>query len=170
MKLIHFCSLTVTILIFGNLTFKLHFLKVFVEQLSELLDHVNFSNYSFGRYLRLREDIDKHEGGLDPFSRGHENFGFRQSVTRITYREWAPGAKSAALIGDFNNWNPNAAVMTPNEFGVWEIFLPNNADGSPPIPHGSRVKVCLCRWFATNSSSRKNEQEEVYSIKIVDYG
>lgn len=28
-----------------------------------------------------------------------------------------------------------------NEFGVWEIFLPNNADGSPAIPHGSRVKV-----------------------------
>lgn len=28
-----------------------------------------------------------------------------------------------------------------NEFGVWEVFLPNNADGSSPIPHGSRVKV-----------------------------
>jgi hypothetical protein len=28
-----------------------------------------------------------------------------------------------------------------NEYGVWEIFLPNNADGSPAIPHGSRVKV-----------------------------
>ncbi|XLR22676.1 hypothetical protein S83_050576, partial [Arachis hypogaea] len=106
-----------------------------------LLTHRDHLDFRFGRYLRLREDIDKHEGGLDPFSRGHENFGFRQSVTRITYREWAPGAKSAALIGDFNNWNPNAAVMTPNEFGVWEIFLPNNADGSPPIPHGSRVKV-----------------------------
>ncbi|XLR33406.1 hypothetical protein S83_061306 [Arachis hypogaea] len=117
-----------------------------------LLTHRDHLDFRFGRYLRLREDIDKHEGGLDPFSRGHENFGFRQSVTGITYREWAPGAKSAALIGDFNNWNPNAAVMTPNEFGVSEIFLPNNADGSPPIPHGSQVKVCLCRWFATNSS------------------
>uniref|UniRef100_A0A2P2M6Q6 1 4-alpha-glucan-branching enzyme 1ic/amyloplastic isoform X2 n=2 Tax=Rhizophora mucronata TaxID=61149 RepID=A0A2P2M6Q6_RHIMU len=31
--------------------------------------------------------------------------------------------------------------MTGNEFGVWEVFLPNNADGSPPIPHGSRVKI-----------------------------
>ncbi|KAK9156687.1 hypothetical protein Scep_003261 [Stephania cephalantha] len=48
---------------------------------------------------------------------------------------------SASLIGDFNNWNPNADVMTRNDFGVWEIFLPNNADGSPPIPHGSRVKI-----------------------------
>ncbi|XLT76139.1 hypothetical protein S245_033144 [Arachis hypogaea] len=77
-----------------------------------LLTHHDHLDFCFGRYLRLREDIDKHEGGLDPFSRGHENFGFRQSVTGITYREWTPGAKSAALIGDFNNWNPNAAVIT----------------------------------------------------------
>ncbi|RYR62485.1 hypothetical protein HN51_004797 [Arachis hypogaea] len=97
-----------------------------------LLTHHDHLDFRFGRYLRLREDIDKHEGGLDPFSRCHENFGFRQSVTGITYREWAPKAK--------------------NEFGVSEIFLPNSADGSPLIPHGSRVKVCLCRWFATNSS------------------
>ncbi|KAL1568377.1 1,4-alpha-glucan branching enzyme [Salvia divinorum] len=59
----------------------------------------------------------------------------------ITYREWAPGAKSAALIGDFNNWNSNADVMTCNEFGVWEIILPNNVDGSPAILHGSHVKI-----------------------------
>lgn len=31
--------------------------------------------------------------------------------------------------------------LSQNEFGVWEIFLPNNTDGSPAIPHGSRVKV-----------------------------
>ncbi|PQP97998.1 1 4-alpha-glucan-branching enzyme 1 chloroplastic/amyloplastic isoform X3 [Prunus yedoensis var. nudiflora] len=92
---------------------------------------------SYGQYKRLREEIDKYEGGLEVFSRGYEKFGFTRSAEGITYREWAPGAKSASLIGDFNNWNTNADVMTRNEFGVWEIFLPNNADGSPPIPHGS---------------------------------
>lgn len=38
-----------------------------------------------------------------------------------------------------------------NEFGVWEIFLPNNADGSPAIPHGSRVKVIfidIYLWYS----------------------
>ncbi|XP_057438157.1 1,4-alpha-glucan-branching enzyme 1, chloroplastic/amyloplastic isoform X2 [Lotus japonicus] len=101
-------------------------------------DHLDFR---YAQYKRLREEIDKYEGGLDAFSRGYEKFGFARSATGITYREWAPGAKSAALVGDFNNWNPNADVMTRNEFGVWEIFLPNNADGSPAIPHGSRVKI-----------------------------
>ncbi|KAG4913504.1 hypothetical protein JHK82_054089 [Glycine max] len=235
-----------------------------------LLAHRDHLDFRYGQYKRLCYEIDKHEGGLDTFSRGYEKFGFIRSTwwcicgptaasfqqqarmrmvnkvvgiscaTGITYREWAPGAKltgcdegrfqgrcygvandhdgrcsqicrkeedeivppgtsngsfvslplltsiqkvaglteggedcandedcgaaalrcgflqggdgeetevdsggfgSAALIGDFNNWNPNADVMTRNEFGVWEIFLPNNVDGSPPIPHGSRVKI-----------------------------
>ncbi|KAH6825381.1 starch branching enzyme 2.1 [Perilla frutescens var. hirtella] len=106
-----------------------------------LTNHRQHLDYRYDQYRKLREAIDKNEGGLELFSRGYEKFGFNRSETGITYREWAPGAKSAALIGDFNNWNPNADVMTCNEFGVWEIFLPNNADGSPAIPHGSRVKI-----------------------------
>ncbi|KAL8125642.1 hypothetical protein AgCh_013052 [Apium graveolens] len=106
-----------------------------------LKSHKEHLDYRYGHYKKMREEIDKYEGGLEQFSRGYEKFGFVRSDTGITYREWAPGAKSAALIGDFNNWNPNADVMTRNEFGVWEIFLPNNVDGSPPIPHGSRVKI-----------------------------
>ncbi|KAG6427503.1 hypothetical protein SASPL_111749 [Salvia splendens] len=112
-----------------------------------LSSHCQHLDYSYDQYRKLRASIDKHEGGLEVFSRGYEKFGFVRSETGITYHEWAPGAKvgavhycdklSAALIGDFNNWNAN----TENEFGVWEIFLPNNADGSPVIPHGSHVKI-----------------------------
>ncbi|KAL6841200.1 hypothetical protein ACP4OV_028973 [Aristida adscensionis] len=98
-------------------------------------------DYRYSEYKRMRAAIDQHEGGLDAFSRGYEKMGFTRSAEGITYREWAPGAHSAALVGDFNNWNPNADTMTRNEYGVWEIFLPNNADGSPAIPHGSRVKI-----------------------------
>ncbi|KAK8672161.1 hypothetical protein V6N13_110534 [Hibiscus sabdariffa] len=106
-----------------------------------LLDFRDHIDYRYAQYKRMRKEIDKYEGGLEVFSRGYEKLGFIRSETGITYREWAPGAKSAALIGDFNNWNPNADIMNQNEFGVWEIFLPNNADGLPPIPHGSRVKI-----------------------------
>eukprot|EP00252_Welwitschia_mirabilis_P006854 TRINITY_DN1776_c0_g1_i2.p1 TRINITY_DN1776_c0_g1~~TRINITY_DN1776_c0_g1_i2.p1 ORF type:complete len:853 (-),score=190.68 TRINITY_DN1776_c0_g1_i2:471-3029(-) len=106
-----------------------------------LSNHRDHLEYRFSQYKKMRDLIDKHEGGLEVFSRGFEKLGFSRSEAGITYREWAPGAKWASLIGDFNNWNPNADVMSKNAFGVWEIFLPNNADGSPAIPHGSRVKI-----------------------------
>ncbi|XP_024981033.1 1,4-alpha-glucan-branching enzyme 2-2, chloroplastic/amyloplastic-like isoform X1 [Cynara cardunculus var. scolymus] len=113
-----------------------------IYEIDPLLDrHREHLEYRYSHYKKIREAIDKYEGGLEAFSRGYEKLGFTRSETGITYREWAPGAKSASLIGDFNNWNPNADVMTRDEFGVWEIFLPNNADDSPPIPHGSRVKI-----------------------------
>ncbi|GAQ83898.1 starch branching enzyme 4 [Klebsormidium nitens] len=101
-------------------------------------DHLE---YRYGQYKKWRGEIEKYEGGLEAFSRGYEKLGFTRSGKGITYREWAPGAKWASLIGDFNNWNTNADVMTKNEFGVFEITLPDNADGSPAIPHGSRVKI-----------------------------
>ncbi|KAJ0039598.1 hypothetical protein Pint_27476 [Pistacia integerrima] len=92
--------------------------------------------------IGFRQHLDyRYGGGFELFSRGYEKLGFMHSATGITYREWVLRAKSAALIGDFNNWNPNADIVTRNEFGIWEIFLPNNADGSPPIPHGSRVNI-----------------------------
>ncbi|KAL8154456.1 hypothetical protein V2J09_012216 [Rumex salicifolius] len=108
---------------------------------SLLHDHRGHLDYRFEQYRRMREAIDLHEGGLEEFSRGYEKLGFIRSEKGVTYREWAPGAMSASLIGDFNNWNPGADVMSKNEYGVWEIFLPNDADGSSAIPHGTRVKI-----------------------------
>ncbi|WCJ34364.1 1 4-alpha-glucan-branching enzyme 2-2 chloroplastic/amyloplastic [Euphorbia peplus] len=55
--------------------------------------------------------------------------------------------QSAALIGDFNNWSPNADVMIRNEFGVWEIFLPNNADGSHQLTFSKQSSlIFIARW------------------------
>ncbi|XP_047316567.1 1,4-alpha-glucan-branching enzyme 2-2, chloroplastic/amyloplastic-like [Impatiens glandulifera] len=106
-----------------------------------LKSHRQHLDYRYTQYKKMREAIDRHEGGLAAFASGYEHFGFTRSDTGITFREWAPGAKSAALIGDFNNWNPDANIMTKNDFGVWEVFLPNNSDGLPAILHGSRVKI-----------------------------
>ena len=44
------------------------------------------------------------------------------------YREWAPGAAEAELIGDFNNWQGQA--MQRDEFGTWSITLPDGAAGA----------------------------------------
>ncbi|XP_051139196.1 1,4-alpha-glucan-branching enzyme-like isoform X2 [Andrographis paniculata] len=66
-------------------------------------------------------------------------FGFNRKEGCIVYREWAPAAQEAELIGDFNGWNGSGHKMEKNQFGVWSIKIPD-LDGSPAIPHNSRVK------------------------------
>ncbi|KAL3488875.1 1,4-alpha-glucan-branching enzyme [Aspergillus germanicus] len=87
--------------------------------------------------------VDETEGGLDKFSKGYEKYGFNISKNGdITYREWAPNAVEAALVGDFNNWDNKANIMSKNDFGTWEVTLPAK-DGVPAIPHDSKVKITM---------------------------
>jgi len=85
------------------------------------------------------------EGGLDRFSLGYERFGFVVGGGGISFREYAPGAKSISLIGDFNNWDRNSEPhkLRKEEFGRWHIFLPNRPDGSLAIPHNSKIKLYM---------------------------
>jgi len=61
----------------------------------------------------------------------------------IMYREWAPGAKALYLTGDFNGWNTQSHPAHKDQFGVWNLFLADSADGTPAIPHGSKVKIYM---------------------------
>ncbi|BFZ57957.1 alpha-1,4-glucan branching enzyme [Savitreella phatthalungensis] len=80
--------------------------------------------------------IEKNEGSLDNFSKGYERFGFNIVGDKLIYREWAPNAFKASLIGEFNNWDRDAHPMQRDPYGVFSIELPKHI-----IPHGSKVKV-----------------------------
>ena len=44
--------------------------------------------------------------------------------------------QALCLIGEYNNWQPTDKHWAfKNAFGVWELFLPDNPDGSSAIPH-----------------------------------
>ena len=54
-------------------------------------------------YAKWKATIDSTEGGYDAFSKGFEKFGINIAGDgTITYREWAPNAIEASLIGDFS--------------------------------------------------------------------
>lgn len=58
---------------------------------------------------------------------GFEEFGIIRKDGKTVYREWAPGAIAAQLIGDFNEWT--GTWMERDEFGVFSVTLP---DGEIP--------------------------------------
>ena len=46
-------------------------------------------------------------------------------VRRLLFRVWAPNAPQVSVIGDFNDWDPNANPHGPLfEGGIWEGFIP----------------------------------------------
>lgn len=95
--------------------------------------------YRSKKYLELNALIEKHEGSLKEFAQGYLKFGFNRENDGILYREWAPAAQEAQLIGDFNGWDGSNHKMEKDEFGVWMIKVPDNS-GNSSIPHSSRVK------------------------------
>ncbi|RMJ11381.1 1,4-alpha-glucan-branching enzyme [Fusarium euwallaceae] len=105
-----------------------------------------FSDTLKRRFSKAQEwikTIKDDEGGLEKFSRGTEKFGLNVDANNnIVYREWAPNATEAFLIGDFNNWDRSTHPMKKGPFGVFEITLPAK-DGQPAIPHNSKIKISL---------------------------
>ncbi|KAF2671640.1 glycoside hydrolase [Microthyrium microscopicum] len=97
----------------------------------------------FSKAQKWIKTLDETEGGLEKFSRGYECYGFLvQPNNDILYREWAPNATKAFLIGDFNGWDRHSHEMKKNQFGVFEILIPA-ANGQPAIAHDSKIKISL---------------------------
>ncbi len=98
----------------------------------------------YARYQEALRRIEAQGGLLGPVSQGHRFFGLnrghRNGKPGVWYREWAPAARSLALIGDFNAWDRGAHPLERDTHGTWHLFLPDE-DYAHRLVHGSRVKV-----------------------------
>jgi 1,4-alpha-glucan branching enzyme len=66
--------------------------------------------HKYNVFKQWKESILAHEGGYDKFTKGYEKFGFNILPDKsVVYREWAPDAKEAVLIGDFSK-SPRACL------------------------------------------------------------
>ena len=66
-------------------------------------DHTSHITYRHDLFRKWKDTIESVEGGYDQFTKGYLKFGFNAAPDgSVTYREWAPNAKEAVLIGDFS--------------------------------------------------------------------
>ncbi|KAI7843063.1 hypothetical protein COHA_003235 [Chlorella ohadii] len=96
--------------------------------------HEEHLRYRWQQYRGTKDAILANERSLADFAKGYERYGVVKENGRTVYREWAPGAAEAQLIGDFNGWE--GQPMERDDFGTWSISLPDGA-----IPHGSKIKI-----------------------------
>jgi len=70
-----------------------------------------------GAHLRLWERLGANRVTLD-------------GVNGVAFAVWAPNARRASVVGDFNDWDGRRHPMRFRvEVGVWEIFIPELGDG-----------------------------------------
>ncbi len=68
-----------------------------------LKDCVPAVGHRYDVFKKWKDNLLEHEGGYDKFSKGYEKFRLNVNEKgEITYREWAPNAVEAVLIGDFS--------------------------------------------------------------------
>lgn len=96
-------------------------------------------------FLRTCRLICATEGSLHNFCfrNGLDHFGLVPCRGGIWYREWAPAAEAASLVGDFNGWDMQRHPCVKDDSGVFFVFVPDRSDGSNALQAGSRYKVAL---------------------------
>lgn len=68
----------------------------------------------YDQFVKWKQDILSSEGGYDSFSKGYNKFGLNVAHDgTILYREWAPNAQTAHLIGDFSTRSFPSATRRP---------------------------------------------------------
>ncbi len=92
-------------------------------------------------YTEKRAELVNENECLSDFANGYEYFGIHPLEDGWVYREWAPGADSMFLTGDFCNWELHAYPMTKIENGVFEIYL----DGKDVLSVGQKIQAIIYR-------------------------
>lgn len=77
------------------------------------------------------------DGSLSDAANGHLYYALHRDRDGWVMREWAPGATTIYLIGDFNNWKRTEAYrFTPVGDGNWELRIPEFV-----LRHGDLYKL-----------------------------
>ena len=65
-------------------------------------------------------------------TRLHGKLGCRMEAGGAHFAVWAPNAQAVAVIGEFNDWDPEAHPMNPrwDSSGIWEGFVPGVQQGA----------------------------------------
>lgn len=79
-------------------------------------------------------EFDLYLFGEGSFNRAYDKLGAhlteKGGLHGVHFAVWAPNAKSVSVIGDFNEWNPAANMMSPSRAGVWESFVAGVGQGA----------------------------------------
>jgi 1,4-alpha-glucan branching enzyme len=67
----------------------------------------------------------------------------------VQFAVWAPNAQRVSVIGDFNNWDPEANALVQRTGGVWDSFIPG-------LKPGTRYKYHLVSRYRNYTADKSD--------------
>ncbi|MFP4099330.1 1,4-alpha-glucan branching enzyme [Coleofasciculus sp.] len=94
-------------------------------------ERVIYDPYAF-RSPRLTE-FDRHLFAEGNHHRIYEKLGAHPTeidgIQGVYFAVWAPNARNASVLGDFNHWDGRKHQMRKGDTGIWELFIPEVSVG-----------------------------------------
>lgn len=112
-----------------------------------------------------------HEG---TYNQAYEFFGAHDEGDQTVFRIWAPNAQAISVVGDFNDWNPDALPMyqLDNLGGIWEVKVPKMARGTLykyAIKQAHGETVLKADPYGTYSEMRPNTASVYWPLKDYEW-
>jgi 1,4-alpha-glucan branching enzyme len=85
---------------------------------TSLLTDFDLHLFNEGTHARVYEKLGAHLTSVD-------------GTSGVVFAVWAPNADAVSVVGDFNQWDPNATPLHARQSsGIWEGFVPSLRQGS----------------------------------------
>ena len=110
---------------------------------------------------------------MEQFHQGTDSHSYRwlgchyAGDNGYVFRVWAPAAKQVSLIGEFNDWNPEAQPMTRLEDGVWETTVQGielYAEYKYWVLSQDGQAVAKCDPYAVHTETRPGTAAKVFEV------
>ena len=110
---------------------------------------------------------------IEQFHQGTDSHSYRwlgchyAGDNGYVFRVWAPAAKHVSLIGEFNDWNPDAQPMMRWEDGIWETTVQGIDLYAPYKYHvvaQDGTAVDKCDPYAVHTETRPGTAAKVYEV------
>src|SRR5918995_7039874 len=73
-------------------------------------------------------EIDLYLAGEGRHERLYDVLGAHVRDDGVSFAVWAPNARAVAVVGDFNDWEPNP-MRNLGDSGIWEALVEDAAPG-----------------------------------------
>ena len=84
---------------------------------SPKLTDLDIHLFAEGNHHRIYEKLGAHATKID-------------GVVGVYFALWAPNARNASVLGDFNSWDGRKHQMRKGNSGIWELFVPEITCGT----------------------------------------